>query len=79
MEALTVDEIAQEFDAVFIAIGAQIGKRIDSLKALLAENLISDKEAAAIRHAAPEAGLLTIQPEDVLQAVRELLAEETPA
>jgi len=28
------------------------------------------------RHAAPEAGLLTIQPEDVLQAASELLAEE---
>jgi heptosyltransferase-1 len=29
------------------------------------------------RHAAPEAGLLTIQPEDVLQAANELLTEET--
>jgi heptosyltransferase-1 len=29
------------------------------------------------RHAAPEAGLLTIQPEDVLQAANELLAQET--
>jgi heptosyltransferase-1 len=28
------------------------------------------------RHAAPEAGLLTISPEDVLQATHELLAEE---
>jgi heptosyltransferase-1 len=29
------------------------------------------------RHAAPEAGLLTIQPEDVLRAADELLAQET--
>jgi heptosyltransferase-1 len=29
------------------------------------------------RHTAPEAGLLTIQPEDVLRAAGELLAQET--
>jgi heptosyltransferase-1 len=29
------------------------------------------------RHSSPEAGLLTIQPEDVLRAACELLAEET--
>jgi heptosyltransferase-1 len=28
------------------------------------------------RHAAPEAGLLTIEPDDVLQVALELLAEE---
>jgi heptosyltransferase-1 len=30
------------------------------------------------RHATPEAGLLTIEPGEVLQAVDELLAEESP-
>jgi heptosyltransferase-1 len=29
------------------------------------------------RHAAPEAGLLTIQPHDVMRAAGELLAKET--